>query len=109
MRLFGCDGETAARWPQSPLLCCCWHLCVVEPIVALLSAPLTLCAGCGCGARVQLVFAPTFVAVFFAAMAGVQGVPEEAAARLKAGWADAVVTNYKLWPAAQCVPIAVDA
>ena len=53
----------------------------------------------------QLVFAPTFVAVFFAAMAGVQGVPEEAAARLKAGWADAVVTNYKLWPAAQCVPL----
>ncbi len=49
------------------------------------------------------MFAPTFVAVFFCAMATVQGSPEQSFQRLQSGWADAVIMNYKIWPAAQYV------
>jgi len=51
----------------------------------------------------QLVFAPSFVALFFCAMATVQGAPEESVKRLQDGWLDAVVMNYKIWPLAQVI------
>ncbi len=34
-------------------------------------------------------------------MATVQGVPGESITRLQDGWTDAVLMNYKIWPAAQ--------
>lgn len=51
----------------------------------------------------QLGFAPLFIALVFATISVFQGARtvDEIKDRLKAGWAGAVMTNYKIWPAAQ--------
>jgi protein Mpv17 len=51
----------------------------------------------------QLLFAPSFIVLFFAAMATAQGRAGETMARLETSYKDTLITNYKLWPAAQIV------
>ncbi|KAH6574361.1 hypothetical protein BASA50_001697 [Batrachochytrium salamandrivorans] len=52
----------------------------------------------------QLVFAPSFLAVFFAATGLMEGRSfSEVGTKLSAGYPDALVSNYKLWPAVQMI------
>jgi protein Mpv17 len=55
----------------------------------------------------QIAFAPAFIAVFFLTAATIEGKPEDGPRRIKTGWLDAVVANYKLWPAAQLVNFSI--
>ncbi|KAL2918128.1 Protein required for ethanol metabolism [Polyrhizophydium stewartii] len=52
----------------------------------------------------QLVFAPTFIAIFFSATGFMEGLtPEAVWDKLKSGYPTALAGNYKLWPAVQLV------
>ena len=45
----------------------------------------------------QLVFAPTFLAVFIASLFTVEGNASAVPAKLRQDWASTVVTNWKIW------------
>lgn len=51
----------------------------------------------------QLLWAPAFIATFFSLMAVLQGKGHEIPQRLQTTYPDAVLANWKLWPAAQII------
>merc|ERR1712216_896921 len=52
----------------------------------------------------QALFAPTFIAVFFSALAGLEGKSlQQLERQLRESWAESVVTNWKIWVPCQIV------
>ncbi|KAJ7538131.1 hypothetical protein O6H91_11G036000 [Diphasiastrum complanatum] len=54
----------------------------------------------GAGMRLlldQFIFAPVFIAVFFASLLTLEGRPSDIAPKLQQDWRSAVITNWKIW------------
>ena len=45
----------------------------------------------------QLVFAPTFLAIFISALFAIEGNAAEVPAKLRQDWGTTVITNWKIW------------
>ena len=96
----GCDWKRAGVFTflGAALVGPCLHFWYTNLNKIVAATGFTGTAGAGAALALdQLVFAPTFLAVFIASLFTIEGNAAAVVPKLKQDWSSTVVTNWKIW------------